>query len=232
MLDENVDARLAFIGFSQASHIAEQMFLRFGDDEESQRRGTPGSGAGAVPRGKHRDVVGPSGCGAVLSAIASSPRRSLQSVREVVEHSGQEGGGGAHGRRHADLEGGLAGRLRSFFPPGQSVQFHVKQSQKQFCVQGRSTVKIPEAPIRKGTEWLRFSRPAFLRFTSPWTHRSKRVAWQQGYPGARALRRIRGVDCWLWAAALSLSPTPTLSLLSVSRARARARERERERELF
>ena len=133
MLDENVDARLAFTCFSQASHIAEQMFLRFGDDEESQRRGTPGSGGGAVPRGKHRDVVRPSGCGAVLSgmsAIASSPRRSLQSVREVVEHSGQEGGGGAHGRRHADLEGGLAGRLRSFFPPGQSVQFHVKQSQK------------------------------------------------------------------------------------------------------
>lgn len=65
MLDENVDARLAFTGFSQASHIAEQMFLRFGDDEESQRRGTPGSGGGAVPRGKHRDVVRPSGCGAV-----------------------------------------------------------------------------------------------------------------------------------------------------------------------
>ena len=43
MLDANVDARLAFTGFSQASHIAEQMFLRFGDDEESQRRGMPGS---------------------------------------------------------------------------------------------------------------------------------------------------------------------------------------------
>ena len=91
VLHENGDACSAFAGFSEASHIAGKMFLKMGDDEESPRRGTPGSGAGAVSSWTHRVVVGRSGCGAVWSAIPSSPRCSLQSVWEVAERLGEAG---------------------------------------------------------------------------------------------------------------------------------------------